>query len=67
MKLLINEQQKSYENAKSFYVCKDEFEDKYAKDKKCCKVKDRSDYTGEYRDGPHSKYSLKYSVPKKFL
>ena len=34
MKLLTNEQQKSYENAKTCYICKERFEDKYAKDKK---------------------------------
>ena len=33
MKLLTNKQQKSYENAKICDVCKEKFEDKYAKDK----------------------------------
>ena len=32
MKLLTNEQQKSYENVKMCYICKEKFEDKYAKD-----------------------------------
>ena len=35
------------------------------KDKRYCKVKDNSHYTGEYRDVAHSKYNLKFSVPKK--
>ena len=30
MKLLTNEQQKSYENTKICYVCKEKFEDKHA-------------------------------------
>ena len=34
MKLLPNEQQKSYENGKFCCICKEKFEDKYAKDKK---------------------------------
>ena len=34
MKLLPNEQQKSHENGKFCYICKEKFEDKYAKDKK---------------------------------
>ena len=32
MKLLTNEQQKSYENAKICYICKEKFENKYLKD-----------------------------------
>ena len=40
MKLLTNEQQNSYENAKICYICKQKFEDKYAKNKKYCNVKD---------------------------
>ena len=38
MKLLTNEQQKSYQNAKACYICKQKFEDKHAKDKKHCKI-----------------------------
>ena len=34
MKLLINVQQKSYENAKIRYISKELFKDKYAKKKK---------------------------------
>ena len=38
MKLLTNQQQKSYENVKMCYICKEKFEDKYAKDKKNAKL-----------------------------
>ena len=31
MKLLIKEQQESYENAKTCYICKETFENKYVK------------------------------------
>ena len=34
MKLLTNEQQKSYEKTKIFYICGEKFEDNYATDKK---------------------------------
>ena len=34
MKLLTNEQQESQENAKICYICKENFENKYVKDKK---------------------------------
>ena len=34
MKALTNEQQKSYENAKICYICKEKSEDRNAKDKK---------------------------------
>ena len=40
MKLLTKEQQESYENRKSCYICKEKFENKYSKDKKYCKVRD---------------------------
>ena len=33
MKLLTKEQQKSYENAKIDYICKENFENRYMKDK----------------------------------
>ena len=39
MKLLTKELQESYENAKICYICKEKFEDKYAKDKKKKMVK----------------------------
>ena len=65
MKLLTKEQQESYENAKIFYICKEKFEYKYLKDKKYCKVRDHSHYTGEYRSVSHSRCNLKNSIPKR--
>ena len=47
MKLLTKEQQKPYENAEIFYICKEKFENKYLKDKKYRKVRDHCHYTGE--------------------
>ena len=61
MKLLKNEEEKSYENAKFCNVSKERFEDKYAKDKKYHKVRLPCHYTGEYRGAPHTKYNLNYS------
>ena len=49
MKLLTKEQQGSYEHSKICYICKENFENKYLKDKKYCKVRDQCHYTGEYR------------------
>ena len=40
MKLLTKEQQESYENANIYYICKEIFKNKYAKDKKYRKVRD---------------------------
>ena len=67
MKLLTKEQQESYEHSKIFYICKEKFENKDLKDKKCRKVRDHCHYTGEYRCAAHSMCNLKYSVPKKIL
>ena len=67
MKLLTKEQQESYENAKTCYICKEKFENKYAKNKKYRKVKDHCHYTREYRGAAYSICNLKYSVPKKLL
>ena len=39
-KLLTKERQESYENAKICYICKENFENKYLKDKKYHKVRD---------------------------
>ena len=49
MKLLSKEQQESYEYAKIYYIFKEKFGNKYLKDKKYCKVRNRYHYTGEYR------------------
>lgn len=41
------------------------FEDKYAYDKKDCKVIDHSHYVDEYRGLVHNICTLKYSISKK--
>ena len=64
MKLLAKEQKKSYENAKICDICKKKFENKYVKDKKYRKVRNRCHYTGEYRDAVRSICNLKYGIPK---
>ena len=51
-KLLTNEQQKSYGNAKTCFICKEKFGDKNAKI--YCKVRDHCHYAGEYRSAEHS-------------
>ena len=67
MKLLTNEQKESCENAKIDSICKETFEDKYAKGNKYCKVRDNDYYTGENRGVAHSICNLKYSVPEGVL
>ena len=64
MKLLTSKQQESYEKAKNFYICWENFEDKYANDKKYPKVRDQCYYIGEYREATHIICNLKYSIPK---
>ena len=49
LKLLTNEQQKSYKNARNCYICKEKIENKYVKDKKYRKVRSHCDYRGESR------------------
>ena len=44
MKLLTKEQQESYDNAKTCYICKENFENKYLKDKKYFKARDHCHY-----------------------
>ena len=65
MKLLTKKQQERYENAKTCYICKENFENKYVKDKKCCKLRNHCLYAGEYRGAAHSICNLKYSISKK--
>ena len=38
-KLLMKEQQESYENAKNCFICKEKFENKYLKDQNILKLK----------------------------
>ena len=64
--VLTKEQQKSYENTKICYICKEKFQNKYLKDKKYRKFRDHCHYIGKYRGATHSICNLKYSVPKKF-
>ena len=64
MNSLTKDLQESFKNAKKFYICKEKFENKNLKDKKYREVRDRCHYTGEYRSAAHSKFNLKYSVPK---
>ena len=65
MNLLTKEWQESDGNAKSCYICKGNFENKYVKDKKYCKVRDHCHYKEKYRGAAHSICNLKYSGPKK--
>ena len=64
MKLLRKEKQESYENAKFYYICTEKFEDKYAKDKKYCKVRYHCHYASKYKGAAYSICNLKYSIPK---
>ena len=64
MKPLTNGQQKSYQNAKICHIWKEKFEGKHAKAKKYCKTRDHFHYRGKYRGAAHSKFNLKYGVPK---
>ena len=63
MQLLTKEQQESYENSKIDYICKENVEDKYAKDKKYCKVRNHCHYRGEYRSAVHNECNLNFTVP----
>ena len=54
MKLLTNEQQKSYENAKICYICKEKLEHKHGGDENYCKAGDHYHYTGECTGNTHS-------------
>ena len=67
MKLSKSKQQKSYENTKTCYICKEKFEGKYAKDEKHCKSRDHFQHTGKYRGAARSICNLKQSIPKKVL
>ena len=65
MKFLTKEQQGSYVNAKTFYICREKIENKYFQDNKYCKVRDHCLYTGECRGVAHSICNIKYSLLKK--
>ena len=61
---LTNKQQKSYQNTKHCYICKEKFEDKHAKDKNYFKVMVHCHYTKHYRGCADSICSLKYIMPQ---
>ena len=46
-------------------ICKEKFEDRYAKHKKYRKVRNQCHYTSEYRGATHSTLNLKCSIPKR--
>ena len=55
MKPLTNKHQKSYQNAKVSYICKEKSKNKHVKDKKYCKILwDHCIPTGEYKGTAHS-------------
>ena len=62
MNVLKNKQQKSYRNPKHCCIGKEELEDKHAKEKKYCKVRDQCHYAGKYRGTAQSICNLRYSV-----
>ena len=49
IKLLTQEQQESYENAKICHFCKENFESKFSKNKKYRKVTDHCHYTSKIK------------------
>ena len=67
MKLLTKEQQESHENGKICYICKEEFENNYLKDKKYHKIRDHCNFTrgGGLGGAAQNLCTLKYSIPKK--
>ena len=64
IKLLTKEQQKSHENSKICYICKEKFKNRYVKDKKHHKVRDHCHYSRKYRSAAYSICDLKYSAPQ---
>ena len=65
MKLLTNEQQKSFQNSKVCCIYKEKLENKYVEDKKYSKVRGYFHYTGKHRGAAYSICNFKYSLPKK--
>ena len=65
IKLLSSEEHKPFENI--CYIFEENVKDKYAKDKKRRKVRDRYYYTGKYRGAAHSICNSKFSVTKETL
>ena len=67
MNPLTNKQKNSNEKAKICVICGKQFQDKYANDKKYCKVRDQCNSVGEYKGAPHIINNLRYSIPKEIL
>ena len=65
MNSLTKEQQESYKTAQICFICKENFETKYLKDKNYRKVRDYCHYTGELRGPADSICNLRFSVPQK--
>ena len=63
MNLLTNEEQKTYENAKTCCIDQKNW-DKHAKDKNYWEVRDHCQYSGEHRGPARSVCNSKFSVPK---
>ena len=66
-KLWTKDQQGSrkMKNAKTCYICKEKFVEKYLKDKKYFKVRDNCHYTGNSRGAAHSICNLKLNISQK--
>ena len=58
---LTKEQKIHYNEQEICYICKKEFD---TSDKKHCKVRDHSHYTGKYRGAAHNICNLRYNIPK---
>ena len=65
IKLLSSKEQKPFENI--CYICEENVKDKYAKDKKRRKVRDRCYYKSKYRGAAHRICNSKFSVTKETL
>ena len=66
VKLLTNQQQKSNENVKNYYVCKEKIKNKYVKDKNYLRLRYNCHYTEEYSGVAHSVYNYNIVYLKKF-
>ena len=60
---LTNKENKSYENQKVCYICREEFSND-DNNKKYQKVRDHCNCTGKFRGAAHSICYLRYKIPK---
>ena len=58
---LTGEENQSYCDQSTCYICKKEFS---TDDKKHCKVRDHCHFTGKYRGAVHNIHNLRYKTPK---